>query len=154
MMEDVTTASSRAPFARAPHMSFGSAAVWFTSPPGLICQFVRPGRGTIEITNWIVGPVYDELERRFPGRNGLIMVFDLELMTGRSAAARSGFLAKARECGRRFSQGYFVQPLSMNSAQRVATVASLALIRALGVRIEIASSARAVVASRNLLPAL
>jgi hypothetical protein len=153
-MEEISTVRSRAAFARAPHMSYGGAAVWFTSPPGAVVQLVEPVRGTLDLVNWLVGPAYEELERRFPGRTALIFVFDLELMTGRSAASRSVFLAKARECGKRFSEGLFVPPTAANAAYRQSVHAAIALIRALGVHVEEASSAISAVSSRNLKPAL
>jgi hypothetical protein len=107
-------------------------------------------RGTLDAANWLVGPAFDVLDRRFPGNDSLILVFDLALMTSRSAAARSVFLAKARECGRRFSEGYFVPPAIASPAYRQATRASLALIRALGVRIEIVDSSLTAVNMLNL----
>ena len=153
-MEEISTIGVRTAFRRAPHMSYGGAVVWFTSPPGFVFQLVEPVRGTLDLVNWMVGPVYEELDRRFPGRTALIMVLDLELMTGRSAASRTVFLAKAREVGKRFSEGLFVPPRAASPANRVATHASIALIRALGVHIELASSSVSAVASRNLVPAL
>jgi hypothetical protein len=107
-------------------------------------------RGTLDSANWLVGPVFDAIDRRFPGKDSLILVFDLALMTSRSAAARSIFLAKARECGKRFSHGYFVPPVIASPAYRQATRASLALIRALGVRIEIVDSSLTAVNMLNL----
>lgn len=98
-------------------------------------------RGTADAANWLVGPAFDVLDRHFPGNDSLILVFDLALLTSRSAAARSVFLAKARECGKRFSAGYFVPPLIASPAYRQATRASIALIRALGVRVELVGSA-------------
>lgn len=153
-MEEISTVSTRPAFGRVPHMSYGGAAVWFTSPPGAVVQLVEPVRGTLDLVNWIIGPAYDELDRRFPGRTALILVFDLQLMTGRSAASRSAFLAKARECGRRFSEGLFVPPRAATGAYRQSMAAAIALIRALGVHVEIAASAVSAVASRNLKPAL
>jgi hypothetical protein len=153
-MEQISSISVQRAFPRAPHMSYGGAAVWFTSPPGGIFQLVEPVRGSLDLANWLVGPVYDELDRRFPGRNALIMVLDLELMTGRSIASRTVFLAKAREVGKRFAVGLFVPPRAASPAQRAATQASIALIRALGVHIELVSSSASAVASRNLVPAL
>jgi hypothetical protein len=119
-----------------------------------VFQVVEPVRGTLDLANWLVGPAYDELERRFPGRTALIFVFDLDLMTGRSTASRSVFLAKARECGKRFSEGLFVPPRAATAAQRQSIRAAIALIRALGVHVEQVSSAVSAVASRNLKPAL
>jgi hypothetical protein len=151
-MEEISTVSSRAAFARAPHLSYGGVAVWFTSPPGAVFQLLEPVRGTLDLINWMVGPAYDELERRFPGRNALIFVFDLELMTGRTAASRSVFLGKAREVGKRFAEGLFVPPRAASVAYRTSMHAAVALVRALGVHVEFASSAVSAVASRNLKP--
>jgi hypothetical protein len=153
-MEEISTVSTRAAFPRAPHMSYGGAAVWFTSPPGVVVQLLEPVRGTLDLVNWLVGPVYDDLERRFPGRTALIFVFDLELMTGRTAASRSVFLAKAREGGKRFSEALFVPPRAASPAYRVSMHAAIALVRALGVQVEMVSSSVSAVASRNLKPAL
>lgn len=153
-MEEISTFSARAAFARAPHMTNGAAAVWFTSPPGVVVQLLEPARGTLELVNWLVGPVYDELDRRFPNRNAILYVLDLELMTGRSAACRSVFLAKTREVGRRFAEGLFVPPRAASGGWRVSMLAAVALIRALGIQVELVGSAASAVASRNLKPAL
>lgn len=131
-------------------MRYAGVAAWLTAPAGAVVQVVEPMRGTIDVANWLVGPAFDALDRRFPGAHGLIFVFDLALMTDRSAAARSVFLAKARQVGKRFSQAYFVPPISASPAYRQATRASLALIRALGVRIEVVDSASAAVEQLNL----
>jgi hypothetical protein len=153
-MQEISTLSARPAFARAPHLRYGGAAVWFTSPPGLVCQLAEPVRGTLDLVNWLVGPVYEELDRRFPARGAFIFVYDLELMTGRSAASRTVFLAKAREVGKRFAEGLFVPPRAATAAQRVSIEAAIALIRMLGVRVEIVSSAVSAIASRKLQPAL
>jgi hypothetical protein len=153
-MEEISIVSTRAAFPRAPHMSYGGAAVWFTSPPGAVVQLLEPVRGTLELVNWLVGPAYDELERRFPGRQALIFVFDLELMTGRSAASRSVFLAKVRECGKRFAEGLVVPPTAANAAYRQSMYAAMAIARAVGIHVEMVSSSVSAVASRSLKPAL
>ena len=146
-----TTVRSPAAFATPPHQSFAGAAAWATSPPGCVIQVIEPTRGTGEFANWIVGPCYAEVERRFPTRNGLIFVLDLGLMTGRTNAARSVFLGKAREVGKRFSEGYFVPPAGANAAYTHAARAAIALIRALGVQIHTVDSAATVVATRGLI---
>jgi hypothetical protein len=153
-MEEISTVSARAAFARVPHMAYGGAAVWFTSPAGVVVQLLEPVRGTLELVNWLVGPVYEELDRRFPTRTALIFVFDIELMTGRSAACRSVFLGKAREVGRRFSEALFVPPRAASGGWRMSMLASITLVRALGIQVEVASTGASAVASRNLKPAL
>lgn len=146
----ITESSTVGPFAQPPTLRYAGIATWLTAPAGAVVQVVEPMRGTLDVANWLVGPAFDVLDRRFPGNHSLILVLDLALMTDRSAAARSVFLAKARECGKRFAQAYFVPPISASPAYRQATRASLTLIRALGVRIEVVDSAAIAVAQLNL----
>jgi hypothetical protein len=149
-IQSVTDSSTFGAFARQPTLRYGGLATWLVAPAGVVVQVVEPMRGTLDVAKWLVGPVFDALDRRFPGNNSLIIVLDLALMTSRSAAARSVFLAKARECGKRFAEGYFVPPISASAASRQATRASLALIRALGVRIETVDSTAAAIEKLNL----
>ena len=153
-MQSEGTGESRslAAFSSEPHLTFGPAAVWYTSPPGAVVQVLEPARGTVELSNWMVGVAFEELERRFPRRKGLLFVFDLALLTGRSHAARSVFLGRAREVSARFSEAWFVPPRTASAAQRHSTRASLMLLRALGVKIELAESAAAAVRARGMSP--
>ena len=146
----VTSSNTFAAFAHPPTLQYGGISAWFTAPAGAVVQVVEPMRGTSDAANWLVGPAFDVLEQRFPGNNSLILVFDLALMTSRSAAARSIFLAKAREVGKRFSTGYFVPPINTSPAYRQATRASIALIRALGVNVEIVDSSQVAVSVLGL----
>ena len=145
-----TAVRSLAAFATPPHLRYGGAAAWFTAPAGAVLQLVEPTRGTVDLANWIVGPGYDELERRFPGRRSLIFVFDLGLMTGRTHAARSVFLGKAREVGSRFSEGFFVPPKAASPAYKQSMRAAIMLIRALGVEVHTVESAAKAVEMRGL----
>ncbi|HKP55626.1 MAG TPA: hypothetical protein VJV78_02835 [Polyangiales bacterium] len=149
-IRSVTSTHTFAAFAHPPTLQYGGIAAWLTAPAGAVVQVVQPMRGTTEAANWLVGPVFDAIQSRFPGNNSLILVFDLALMTSRSAAARSIFLAKAREVGKRFGAGYFVPPISASAANRQATRASLALIRALGVHIELVDSSHQAVEMLHL----
>lgn len=151
-MESISVTNSNAfpAFAWPPTLKHGGISAWLTAPAGAVVQVVEPMRGTSDAANWLVGPAFDMLEQRFPGNDSLILVFDLALMTSRSAAARSIFLAKAREVGKRFSRGYFVPPINASPAYRQATRASIALIRGLGVNVEIVDSSRAAVSMLGL----
>jgi len=142
-----TTVRSPAAFATPPHLRYGDAAAWITSPPGAVIQLLASMRGTVDLANWIVGPAYHELERRFPGRSGLVLVLDLGLMTGRTHAARSVFLGKAREVGGRFGEAYFVPPRAASAAYQASARAAIALVRALGVQVHTSESAASVVAA-------
>ncbi|HKU44889.1 MAG TPA: hypothetical protein VJR89_42310 [Polyangiales bacterium] len=151
-IETTTGRSGIAAFARPPHLRYGGIVGWLTAPAGAVVQVVEPMRGTAEAASWLVGPAFDMLDRQYPNHNALILVFDLGDMTGRSAAARSVFLAKAREVGKRFAEGWFVPPRAASPAYRQATRASLALIRALGVQIEVVDSAATAIVRRGLRP--
>src|SRR6185312_2387121 len=61
-------------------------AGWLLDPPGALVQFVKPVKGTMELASWLVGPAFEVLDERFPGRNDLTFVLDLGNMVGRSAA--------------------------------------------------------------------
>ena len=140
-------------FASEPHMQSGSGLVWLTSPPGVVAQMVAPFHGTLELVNWLVGPVYDALDRRAGGRNALMFVLDLGLMTGRSNASRTVLLSKARQCAKRFAEVVIVAPHAATPMQRNSLSAGISLVRILGVRVSLADSARAAVESLSLRPA-
>ena len=104
----------------------------------------------MDYANWLTGPVYGELDRRFPKRGALIMVLDLELMTGRSAACRSIFLAKAREVGDRFARGFLIAPRVAPPADGHALRGGAAVIRSLGVQVDVVTSAQRAIATSGL----
>jgi hypothetical protein len=138
-------------FATRPHARHGDiAAIWLTHPAGAVIQLLQPVRVTLEHVNWVVGPAYDLLDRSFPNHNALTLVLDLTEMTGRTAAARSTFLGKARQCGARFTRGYVVLPRHSSAAHFVSMRASIALIRALGVQVEIVDSPERAIAQAAL----
>jgi hypothetical protein len=121
-------------FACAPHVSHG------TLPAGLVVRFMEPARGTLELANWLVGPVYEQLDQRYPRHNALTLVLDLELMTSRTSASRTVFLAKAKQCGWRFTRSFFVPPRRTTAAQRHAIRVGIAIVQALGVPVETVDS--------------
>jgi hypothetical protein len=137
-------------FAQPPHLKHGALAVWFTHPAGAVVQFQHPVRGTLEYANWLVGPAYAELDKRFPHRGALTLVLDLELMTGRSVASRSVFLAKAREVGDRFGRGFVVPPRNAPRAYAHALRVGVAVIRSLGIQVDIVESSQRAIAMCDL----
>ncbi len=145
-----STAPSQAAFPSTPHLRCGGAAVWYTAPHGAVVQLLEPMRVTVEVANWVVGPAYDELDRRYPGRSGLIYVLDLGLMTGRTPAARSVFLGKVREVSGRFSEAIVVQPRAASAASRESIRVAMMLVRALGLPVTTMDSAVSAVAARGL----
>jgi len=147
---DHKTFGSRAAFSGEPHIRSGAIAVWFTSPAGVVIQLVEPARCTVEMANWLVAAVDAELERRFARANGLIFVFDLALMQGRTHAARSAFLGKVRQSGKRFSEAFFVPPHVASPALKHSMHASVLLARTLGIKVELVDSSERAVVLRGL----
>ena len=140
-MQSIATLSSPPPFACEPHMRSGPLAVWFTSPPGVVVQFVEPALGTLELVNWLVGPAYAELDRRAAGRRALMLVLDFGLMTARTNASRTVLLSKARQSAHRFAEVIVVGSYTATRTQLTSLHAGMALVRALGVRVSMAESA-------------
>lgn len=136
-------------FPEPPHLRFGSIAGWMTLPAGAIVQFVEPTRATLPMANWLVGPAFDEMQRRFP-KEKLTMVLDLSLMLSRTSAARSVFLSKARQAGSRFGRGALVMPRVMTPAAARSVEASVALIRMLGVDIAVFPTVATAIATWGL----
>jgi hypothetical protein len=137
-------------FACTPHLRHGAIAAWFTRPAGVVVQFLEPVQGTLELADWLVGPAYEQLDRRFAGQNGLTLVLDLGLMAGRTSAARSVVLAKARQCRKRFGQMFIVPPYNASRAAQSSIRASVELLRVLGVHVEVVGTASRVIATCNL----
>jgi hypothetical protein len=121
-------------------MRFATMAVWFTEPPGLVVQLVEPTRITLPMVDWLVGPAYAELERRYP-RQSLEIVLDFAHMTSRTSASRTVFLSKARQVGQRFVHGFWVAPTAMKPAAASSIQASVALMRSLGIHVVTVESA-------------
>jgi hypothetical protein len=143
--------SPRMAFAQTPHITCGDVAVgWFTLPAGAVLQWVQPIRATRAHAEWLVGPAAAKLEQRYPGHRGLTIVLDFELMTGRTAAARSLLLAKARELSGRIARCFVVLPRQASPAHLHGIRAGIALARAFGVPVEIAASAARAIVSADL----
>jgi hypothetical protein len=140
-------------FQEPPHIAREGLAGWITYPPGGLLQFTAPTRNTSEVAAWLVGPAYDHLVARFPDQRKLILVLDLGLMTGRSAAARSMFLGKAKECSKRFARGCLVPPRETGTALLYSVRAVAGLISALGIQVDIVDSSAHAIALCKLRPA-
>jgi hypothetical protein len=131
----------------------GVLRAWFTDPPGAVVQMARPGRGTVEIANWMVGPGFARLHGRFPESESLILVMDLRLMEGRDPAARVVMMDKGREVNRLFARTFIIPPLKTNPVYLTTLHAAAALLTAFGVDLKIESSLPKVIAQCDLKPA-
>jgi hypothetical protein len=142
----VATMSPAAParcapaFACPPTLRFGPISAWLTDPAGALVQFQQSARGTVELANWLVGPAFDRLDAAFPGGDGLVFVFDMSLMLGRSAAARWIVLKKVREAGSRFSRVVLIPPLVAPPMYLQSMRFTFTLLRNLGIPCEFADS--------------
>lgn len=135
-------------FASRPHLldPSGTMALWFTDPPGAWLQFIRPGRGTDELSEWMAGPALRALVARFP-RETLTLVLDFRLMTDRDLAARARILQTAPALRDSLARlivlpSFYATPLHMK-----ATAAGVRLARAFGLPVELETSPAAQVLS-------
>lgn len=132
-IEQVTPA-----FGCRPHLldPTGTLAAWFTDPPGAWLQFIKPGRGTDELSEWIAGPALCALVARFP-RDMLILVLDFRLMTDRDLTARARILQTAPALKDSLARvvvlpSHYATPLHMKTM-----AAGVRLARAFGLPIEL-----------------
>ena len=137
-------------FASPPSLRFGPLAAWLTDPQGALVQFQQPVRGTIELASWLVGPAYDRLDAAFPGRSGLVFVFDMSQMVGRSAVARSILLNKMRQVSPRFARVVIVPPLVAPPMYLQSLRFTFSLLRSLGVATEFAESSASAIERMSL----
>jgi hypothetical protein len=115
-------------------------------------QIQEPVRGTSELAEWLVGPAYDLLAARFPDRDGLLFVLDMTEMLGRSAAARSIMLRKARTIGSRFSRVLLVPPLVTPPMYLQSMQLTFVLLRSVGIAAEFVDSSATAIERLGLRP--
>lgn len=129
-------------FAAPPHTVDPQGAVvgWAMDAPGGLVQCIEPVKGTVETAKWLVNAAYETLDSFFPQQRDLVLVLDLHMLLGRTAAARSIFLHSVRVLGQRFSEIYVVPPAAYPPMYRKAFQASLAFVRLLGLRVTLVSS--------------
>jgi hypothetical protein len=115
----------------------GSIAVWWTDPPGVLLQLTRPARGTTAMAEWLIGPLFDALVRRFPEARELRVILDMRHMTGRSAIARALMLRHAKAIARRLGQVVIVPSTHLGPAYIKLLEATALLLSVAGVRLVI-----------------
>lgn len=129
-----------------------ACAAWLTTPPGAVFQYVEPARATLDTARWLVGPAYERLIARYPHERNLLLVFDLRLLTGRSAVARSRVLKKGGEVASRLGRVVVIFP-DLGPQFAKSAEAAIATLRGFGLCVELASSLREVVERYRLKPA-
>jgi hypothetical protein len=128
-------------FNRAPHLSdpSGTLVAWFTDPPGAWLQFVRPARGTDELSEWFVGPALEAAVTRFSGQP-LVLVCDFRLMTDRELSARARLLQTAPALRELLARVVLIPSLSATPIHLKTMSAGGALLRSFGIPVEIQTS--------------
>ena len=131
--------AKRSAFESAPHVRdpSGSMSVWYTRPPGAVVRLTEPTRVTIAHAEWLLGAGRHELALRFPDEKERFLVLDLSRMTEREPAARALILKRAPEAAKQLRCTYLIPPLTMNRLQRMSIHAAAALLRTLGIQVEI-----------------
>jgi hypothetical protein len=124
--------------------------VWFTDPPGVVLQFMRPARGTTELARWVVGPGYNQLVRRFPDCYELRVVLDMRQMTGRAATARAVMIDHAKLVSQRLGRVIILPSVHMGAFYLTLVETTALMLRAFGVRIEIEHSLERALAKQEI----
>jgi hypothetical protein len=139
-------------FTLPPHVidESGAVAAWFTEPPGVVLQFIRPARGTTELAKWVVGPGYNQVVRRFPDCYELRIVLDMRQMTGRAATARSVLIDHAKLVSQRLGRVIILPSLHMGAVYLKVVETTALMLRAFGVRIEIEQSLERALAKQDM----
>lgn len=139
-----TSTTQRVPpaFARAPHLldPSGSLGAWFTDPPGAWLQFLKPARGTDELTEWLAGPALSALVAHFPGQM-LTLVLDFRLMTDRDLSARARLLQTAPALKDRLTKVAIIPSLSATPIHVKTMAAGIRLARSFGIPVDLHQSA-------------
>ena len=123
---------------------------WFTEPPGGVIQLTRPVRGTRELAEWLVGPAWEQLCRRFPNACEFFIVLDLSQMDGRDPSARAALLEKAQALRPGILRAAVIPPIGATAVYLSSLRVAVAILRVFGVVVDIDPSLRNVLASRGL----
>jgi hypothetical protein len=111
-----------------------------TDPPGAVIQITRPAEGTRSMTNWMAKDAYELLLSRFPAVDGLTIVLDLRLMTGREAGARNALVEPAKRLKTRVARTILLPPQKASQVYLGSLFAATAVLSAFGVHVEIEHS--------------
>jgi hypothetical protein len=144
--------SLSAPFAVAPHVTdpSGLVAAWWTDPPGVLVQLTGPARGTTEMAEWLIGPAFDQVVRRFPDASDLRVILDMRQMTGRSATARSLLLQRGKTLIGRVTHVVLVPSTLLGPAYIKVVEAAALLLRGAGLRVDVEASLERVIARHGV----
>jgi hypothetical protein len=147
----VTSLQPRGVFAEEPHEVDPSGCVgsWYTNPPGALVSFIRPAKGSLEVTEWLIGPAREALERRFPA-GPLVLIMDLGLMTGRDPAVRAKLIESGRQLKSRIVKTVVVPPVDASAIYIASVRTAMALAAVVGVHVEISRTLAPVISKLGL----
>lgn len=144
-----------APFSARPDLRdpSGEVAAWFTAPPGIVFQFVRPTHGRLDHATWVTGAAHRALRARFPEATEFLCVFDLRLMTSRDQAGRALLLRRSLACKGLFVRSFVLLPEHAGPIYVMSVQAAVTLLRVMGIPVEVNQSLEEVIDSAPLRPA-
>jgi hypothetical protein len=147
-----TSIDAASAFLVPPHLRHPSGAVvaWVTEPPGVVAQLTRPVRGTADLAEWLVGPVFEHLIARFPAAPRLIWVLDLRQMTGRDWLARALLIEKVKTLRVGMVRAVVIPPIDASPAYRAALRVAADVLRVFGARVDIERSLTKVLSEHGL----
>ena len=126
-------------FSGAPDLQLdsGKLAAWFTEPAGAVVQLTEAAVFTKAMAEWVVGPGFDTLKRRYPEQRNLRLLLDLRPMTSREPAARQVVLKAATSSLFLFADVGVVLPARPPPLYLTTLHAAVALLSAFGPEIRL-----------------
>lgn len=131
----------------------GPLQAWFTEPAGAVVQLMDRAKLTVRMAEWVVGPGFGALCRRFEPAHGFVLVIDLHPMTEREPAVRALAIEAGREQLWRFRSAVMIAPQDTKPIYRVALQTAVALLSAFGPGLAVEDSAERAIARFELRPA-
>ena len=126
-------------FDAAPDLSYegGPLSAWFTDPPGAVVQLTEAVVFSKDMAEWIVGPGFEELSKRFPRCTELNLVLDLRPMTSREPAARPVIMAAGMKHMFMFTKVAVIAPQKPQPLYMSTLHGAVALLSAIGPEVRI-----------------
>jgi hypothetical protein len=115
----------------------GALGVYWTDPPGVLVQFIRPARGTTELAEWLTSEGLELLIARFPVDQELRLILDMRQMVGRSASARSLLMRASKTSRSRVQHVVLLPSVHLGATYAKVIEASAVVLRMLGYRVHV-----------------
>ena len=140
-------------FSCAPHLQAdgGKLVAWFTEPAGAVVQLMDAAVFTKEMAEWMVGPGFTQLSKRFATRETeLCLLLDLRPMLSREPAARPVVMSAASKYLKLFTKVGIIPPAKPPPLYMTTLHGAVALLSAIGPEICIYETLEGALAAMQL----